>query len=153
MTASSDPPARSRGVIALDPAACTSCMICARECPDWCIVIDAHTEPAGAARPAGNAGTAGAAGARSGRRERTRNVLDAFTIDFSLCMYCGICVEVCPYDALSWAPSYDYPGGTRADLLHDIPRLAGWLGHVVPQPALDEGATPETGARRRRNTV
>jgi NADH-quinone oxidoreductase subunit I len=128
-------------------------MICARECPDWCIVIDAHTEPAEPAAPTGPAEPAGPAGPRAGRRERTRNVLDAFTIDFSQCMYCGICVEACPYDALSWAPSYDYPGGTRADLLHDIPRLAGWLGDVVPQPALDEGATAQSSARRRRNMV
>ena len=28
---------RARGVIALDQEACTSCMLCARQCPDWCI--------------------------------------------------------------------------------------------------------------------
>src|SRR5699024_2533665 len=30
-------PERSRGVIALLEENCTSCMLCARECPDWCI--------------------------------------------------------------------------------------------------------------------
>src|SRR6185312_12958730 len=30
-------PPRSRGVIALTEENCTSCMLCARECPDWCI--------------------------------------------------------------------------------------------------------------------
>src|SRR4051794_3483367 len=35
---------RSRGVIALLEENCTVCMLCARECPDWCIYIDPHTE-------------------------------------------------------------------------------------------------------------
>src|SRR5689334_25170553 len=37
-------PPRSRGVIALTEENCTSCMLCARECPDWCIYIDSHKE-------------------------------------------------------------------------------------------------------------
>ena len=39
------PPARSRGVIALLEENCTVCMLCARECPDWCIYIESHKEP------------------------------------------------------------------------------------------------------------
>src|SRR6266540_2473071 len=37
-------PARSRGVIALLEENCTVCMLCSRECPDWCIYIDSHKE-------------------------------------------------------------------------------------------------------------
>ena len=37
-----DPAPRARGVIALHEENCTSCMLCARECPDWCIYIEAH---------------------------------------------------------------------------------------------------------------
>ena len=44
-------PPRSRGVIALLAENCTSCMLCARECPDWCIYIDAHKETVPAATP------------------------------------------------------------------------------------------------------
>ena len=78
------------GSIVLIDAACTSCMICARECPSWCITIDSHTEPVADLPP--------------GARQRTENVLDRFAIDWSLCMYCGICVEECPFDALEWSP-------------------------------------------------
>ena len=39
-----DLPPRCRGVIALLEENCTSCMLCARECPDWCIYIDSHKE-------------------------------------------------------------------------------------------------------------
>jgi NADH-quinone oxidoreductase subunit I len=71
-----DLPARTRGVIALIEENCTVCMLCARECPDWCIYIDSHKE-------------------QVTERRLTRNILDRFAIDFALCM-CGICVEVCP---------------------------------------------------------
>src|SRR5262247_3523921 len=43
--AGGDLPARSRGVIALLEENCTACMLCARECPDWCIYIESHKEP------------------------------------------------------------------------------------------------------------
>ena len=35
-------PDTSRGVIALDESSCTVCMLCVRECPDWCIDIEGH---------------------------------------------------------------------------------------------------------------
>jgi NADH-quinone oxidoreductase subunit I len=53
-------------------------------------------------------------------------------------MYCGICVEVCPFDALFWSPEYEYSGETLVDLLHQKERLYGWLGTVPEPPALEE---------------
>ena len=102
-------PERSRGVIALHADKCTSCMVCARECPDWCIYIDSHkeTEPATA----------------EGGRPKTTHVLDRFAIDYALCMYCGICIDVCPWDALSWSTSYNHPEGDVLGLTHERERL------------------------------
>lgn len=120
-------PPRSRGVIALLEENCTVCMLCARECPDWCIYIDSHKETVevpGAARP------------------RQRNVLDRFAIDFSLCMYCGICVEVCPFDALFWSPEFEYAATDIRDLTHEKDRLREWMWTVPPPPADDERAEP-----------
>ncbi|HYY12039.1 MAG TPA: 4Fe-4S binding protein [Kineosporiaceae bacterium] len=118
-------PPRSRGVIALVEENCTVCMLCARECPDWCIYIDSHKETLPAVE---------------GGRERQRNVLDRFAIDFSLCMYCGICVEVCPFDALYWSPQFEYSEFDIRDLLHERERLAGWAEGVPPPPAPDAAA-------------
>ena len=70
-----------RGRIELVAERCTSCMLCVRECPTWCITLEAHQE---------------AVGDPGARRPRTVNVLDGFTIDWGLCMYCGLCVESCP---------------------------------------------------------
>lgn len=94
----------SHGIIGLHAAACTSCMLCVRECPTWCISLDSHQaidpETATLARP------------------RTINVLDDFRIDFARCMSCGICIEVCPFDALAWNERFDYPAPDRSGLTH-----------------------------------
>src|SRR3712207_6171567 len=121
-----DLPPRSRGVIALFEENCTVCMLCARECPDWCIYIDSHKETAPAETPGG--------------RERTFNVLDRFAIDFSLCMYCGICIEVCPFDALFWSPEFEYSEFDIRELVHEKERLARWMPTVPAPPALDARA-------------
>ena len=130
-------PPRSRGVIALLEENCTVCMLCARECPDWCIYIDSHKE---------EVVVPGAA------RARQRNVLDRFDIDFALCMYCGICIEACPFDALYWTPEFEYAELDIRDMLHDKDRLGEWMRTVPPPPAHDVLGEPSkeeaTAARK-----
>jgi NADH-quinone oxidoreductase subunit I len=121
-----DLPPRSRGVIALLEENCTSCMLCARECPDWCIYIESHKETLPPAVEGG--------------RERSRNVLDRFAIDFSLCMYCGICIEACPFDALFWTPEFEYAAHDIVDLTHEKDVLREWMWTVPAPPAHDPGA-------------
>jgi formate hydrogenlyase subunit 6/NADH:ubiquinone oxidoreductase subunit I len=119
-------PPRSRGVIALKEENCTVCMLCARECPDWCIYIEDHKERRA---PKGE-----------GKRAKSFNVLDRFAIDYALCMYCGICVEVCPYDALFWSPEFEYAEGDITRLTHEMDRLEDWMRTVLPPSPLEEGA-------------
>ena len=119
-------PPRSRGVIGLLEENCTVCMLCARQCPDWCIYIEGHKEK----RPP----------RREGGRERTVSILDRFDIDYALCMYCGICVEVCPFDALFWSPEYEYSEMSIAKLLHDKDKLGEWMESVPEPEPLEIGA-------------
>jgi formate hydrogenlyase subunit 6/NADH:ubiquinone oxidoreductase subunit I len=128
-------PARTRGVIALKEANCTVCYKCSRACPDWCIYIDAHKETHD---PAG------------GGKARSVKVLDRFAIDYALCMYCGICVEVCPFDALFWSPEYEYAEYDLDGLLHEKERLEDWTQTVLPPPELEVNAElpPEPKAAR-----
>jgi NADH-quinone oxidoreductase subunit I len=102
----------AHGVIGLQASACTSCMICVRECPTWCIELESHTEEVSE---------------EGARRPKSINILDAFSIDYGLCMYCGICVDVCPFDALAWSPVFDYSATMATDMVHGIQRLEGWL--------------------------
>jgi NADH-quinone oxidoreductase subunit I len=110
-------PERTRGVIALLEENCTVCMLCSKECPCWCIYIEGHkvTTP--------------------GKRKPV-NELDRFAIDYGLCMYCGICVEVCPFDALHWSPFFEYTSFTYEGMVHEREVLAGWEDHVLPPPNL-----------------
>lgn len=57
---------------------CVACDICAKECPPKCITIvrDRDGEGRGLQKP------------------------KVFDIDVSVCMSCGICEEVCPFDAI-----------------------------------------------------
>ena len=122
-----DLPARTRGVIALKQENCTVCYKCSRACPDWCIYIDAHKETH---EPA------------SGGRARSVKVLDRFAIDYALCMYCGICVEACPFDALFWSPEFEYAEYDLQGMIHEKERLEEWTYKVLPPPDLEVGAEP-----------
>ena len=83
-----------------------------------------------------------------GRRAATRqrNVLDRFAIDFSLCMYCGICIEACPFDALFWSPEFEYAEFDIRDLLHEKDRLQGWMESVPPPAARPTRTPPRPGS-------
>ncbi len=64
-----------------------------------------------------------------------RNVLDRFAIDYALCMYCGICIDACPFDALFWSPEFEYASYGIDDLTHERDRLRDWMWTVPPPPA------------------
>src|SRR5215216_6533169 len=62
---------------------CTGCSTCAQACPDGCILV--QTSP---------------------RADGTLNI-DRYEIDFRICMYCGLCTEACPYQAIQSGGRYD----------------------------------------------
>jgi NADH-quinone oxidoreductase subunit I len=64
---------------------CTGCSTCAQACPDGCILV--ATSPA----------------------EDGSLHIDRYEIDFRICMYCALCVEACPYEAIQ-------AGGTWKDV-------------------------------------
>lgn len=120
-----DESSRGRGAIALIPSQCTSCMICVRECPVWCISLTAEKRHDPDAGPRG----------------RSTLVLTDFSIDYGLCMDCGICIDACPTDALEWVTAGLPATSDQTALTLNAERLAG-LRQAVAQSAPATNPSP-----------
>jgi formate hydrogenlyase subunit 6/NADH:ubiquinone oxidoreductase subunit I len=82
-------PVRARTNLIWFEERCTGCSTCAQACPDGCILV--ATSP-------------GEGGALN---------IDRYEIDFRICMYCGLCVEACPYQAIQ-------AGGVFEDAVYEF---------------------------------
>ena len=80
-------PPRARTNLLWFDERCTGCSTCAQACPDGCILVETRPNP-------------------DGTLEKVR-----YEIDFRLCMYCGLCTEACPYEAIQ-------VGGTYTDAVY-----------------------------------
>jgi NADH-quinone oxidoreductase subunit I len=121
-------PPRFRGMLFNDVQTCIACLMCAKECPVDCIVVD---------------------GEGKGKARRA----SVFTIDFNKCMWCDLCVEVCPVESLYMTHEYEVTFRDRKDMVVDFmkydqapPRPIGeekapdsqWVGPNAPLPEADE---------------
>ena len=79
---------------------CTACASCAKYCPLGIIEIETH--PGGENLQAGE-----------------NYEIDKFSIDTGRCMFCGLCVEACPYDALHMGTDFEKGTYIRDDLVLD----------------------------------
>ena len=83
---------------------CTGCASCAKYCPLGIIKI--VTDPSDTAPQEGD-----------------KYAIDVFDIDIGRCMFCGLCVEACPYDALHMGSGFEEGKYQRDDLVINMDRL------------------------------
>ena len=75
---------------------CISCNLCALACPENLIVVSSE------------------------RNEQTRRKdLLQFTYDLSRCMFCGMCEDACPVDALELTQDFEMASYTREGMIWD----------------------------------
>ena len=77
----------------LDPTAvykCTGCGICEKNCPQHCITV---VKKEGEKQP------------------------DTYMVNYGLCMFCRICIDMCPFNALQQTQEHEFIGGSRQDFI------------------------------------
>ena len=130
-----------------DEPYCTGCMVCVRECPTQCMSAEMTDNE------------------RFAAGESTRKkIIDSFEINFGRCIVCGICVDVCNFDAIEMSHEHELGKFERNANRADLPALldmgrewqagAGWspaqaknIGDPEARKARQEAeAAPKTGA-------
>lgn len=119
---SMSPKYRGHIELILDPETgthrCTACEMCARTCPSNLITVE---------------------GVRD--KETKKKYPTTHIIDYSLCSLCGLCVEVCPTEALRFSDEYRLAAYRREDMVFDLlarleaARAAAGLPPLPPRPA------------------
>ena len=83
---------------------CTGCASCAKYCPLGIIKI--VTDPSDTAPKQGD-----------------KYRLDVFDIEIARCMFCGLCVEACPYDALFMGSGFEQGRYSRKGMVIGLEQL------------------------------
>ena len=89
-----------------DEPFCTGCMVCVRECPTLCMSATMHDNPKFA----------------EGASHR-RKIIREFEINLNRCILCGICVDVCSFDAIEMSYEHELASYARTGARADLPTL------------------------------
>ncbi|HEY3298871.1 MAG TPA: NADH-quinone oxidoreductase subunit I [Armatimonadota bacterium] len=97
---------------------CIGCQACVRVCPTQLITVATH------------------------RGEDKKMVVDSFEMLIGRCMFCGLCEEVCPVDAIRMSPAYELADFSQGDLVYDREKLheLGGVREPKPKPEKPEAA-------------
>ena len=102
---------------------CVACELCAKICPSKCIEVVPYEDENGNRHP------------------------EVFNIDLGRCLYCGLCEDACPVDAIAMGSDYEFAAYNSQDLLvHKeklltMPGKAETGGKVIAASLSDDAKT------------
>ena len=70
---------------------------------------------------------------------------ESFTIDELRCIYCGMCEEACPVEAIELTSLYNLTGRSREEMVFDKEKLLSVYDKTKdqePMPSANPGGTP-----------
>ena len=85
---------------------CVGCMVCIRECPTQCMSATMVDNPLFA-----------------DKQSKRRKIVGDFEINLGRCIICGICVDVCNFEAIVMSHEHEISTYGRYDRRADLPRL------------------------------
>ena len=100
-----------RGFHVFNSHACNGCGLCAKRCPVECIAVE-----------------------KVGKGKDAR--VTRYAIDYTKCLFCSLCCEVCPHDAIQMGHSWYLEASSRDDCYVEFEILPAPEG----EPALSETA-------------
>jgi NADH-quinone oxidoreductase subunit I len=80
---------------------CTACKICETNCPNGTIQITVKSVPDEA----------------TGKEKKA---LDAYRYDIGSCIFCALCTQSCPQDAIEWTSQFEHSVYTQGKLVKQL---------------------------------
>ncbi|MCL5072390.1 MAG: NADH-quinone oxidoreductase subunit I, partial [Actinobacteria bacterium] len=94
---------------------CTGCGICAKNCPQHCIEVV--------------------------KMEKDKQP-EIYTVNYGICMFCRICIDVCPFNALEQTQEYEFIGESREEFIRTKEQLM--MKTVFVEPEKETNVSGET---------
>jgi NADH-quinone oxidoreductase subunit I len=91
---------------------CTGCRICETNCPQHCITV---VKKEGEKQP------------------------EIYTVNYGLCMFCRVCIDVCPFNALEQTQEHEFIGESRQDFIRAKEEL------MMKTVYIEESKVPKSG--------
>ena len=96
---------------------CTGCGICEKNCPQHCITV---VKKEGEKQP------------------------ETYIVNYGLCMFCRICIDVCPFNALQQTQEHEFIGGSRQDFIRQKEELQMKTVYVEEKKEINENSQQES---------